>query len=98
MRSLILLITTVIDLLIWAVIIWAVMSWLTAFNVINTNNRFVNALQDTLGRITEPMLRPIRSIIPTLGGIDISPIILVLILMFLRNLTLELGGMLLYPM
>jgi YggT family protein len=97
MRSLILLVTTVIDLLIWVVIIWAVMSWLTAFNVINTNNRFVNTVQDTLGRITEPLLRPIRSIIPNLGGIDISPIILVLVLMFLRNLALELGGMLLYP-
>jgi YggT family protein len=97
MRSLILLMTTVIDLLIWVVIIWAVLSWLTAFNVINTNNRFVNTLQDTLGRITEPMLNPIRRIIPNLGGIDITPIILVLLLMFLRNLILELGGMLLYP-
>jgi YggT family protein len=97
MRSLILLTTNVIDLLIWVVIIWAVMSWLTAFNVINTHNRFVNAVQDTLGRITDPLLRPIRSFLPNLGGIDVSPIILVLLLMFLRNLTLELGGMLLYP-
>jgi len=97
MRSLILLLTNIIDLMIWIVIIWAVMSWLTAFNVINTTNRFVNTIQDTLGRITEPLLRPIRSILPSLGGIDISPIILVLILMFLRNLVLELGGMLLYP-
>lgn len=94
MRSLILLLTTVIDLLIWVVIIWAVMSWLVAFNVINTNNRFVLAILDTLGRITEPLLRPIRAIIPNLGGIDISPVILVLLLMFLRNLALELGGML----
>src|SRR5215213_1244838 len=94
MLSLIHLITTIIDLLIWVIIIWAVMSWLTAFNVVNTTNRFVLAVLDTLGRIVEPILRPIRSILPNLGGIDISPVILILVLMFLRNLVLELNG---YP-
>lgn len=97
MLSLINLITTIIDLLIWVVIIWAVMSWLTAFNVINTSNRFVLAILDTLGRITEPLLRPIRGLIPNLGGIDISPVILILLLMFIRNLVRELYGFPVYP-
>jgi YggT family protein len=65
---------------IYAVVVMAVMSWLVAFNVINTRNRFVYTVLDVLGRITEPALRPIRRIMPDLGGIDISPIILILLL------------------
>ena len=63
-----------IDLYIWVVIISAILSWLVAFNVVNTSNRFVYTLGDALWRITEPALRPIRRILPSLGGIDISPI------------------------
>ena len=89
MYSILQLVSTVITLYIWALIISAVMSWLVAFNVINTQNRFVYMVGDFLYRITEPALRPIRRFIPLLGGIDISPIVLILGLVFLRNLLFE---------
>ena|SRR5688572_14471816 len=78
----------VIDLYIWVVIAGAILSWLVAFNVVNTNNRFVLSIADMLYRLTEPALRPIRSIMPNLGGIDISPVILILILLFIRDVVL----------
>ena len=74
----------VIDLYIWVIIIGAVLSWLIAFNVLNTHNRFVYQIADMLYRVTEPALRPIRRVIPNLGGIDISPVILILIIIFIR--------------
>lgn len=74
-----------IDLYIWAIIISAILSWLIAFDVINTTNRFVYTVLDFLGRVTEPALRPIRNVLPNLGGIDISPIILILGLFFLQS-------------
>ena len=74
----------VIDLYIWIVIASAILSWLVAFNVVNTNNRVVLVIGDTLYRLTEPALRPIRSILPNLGGIDISPIVVIFIIIFLR--------------
>ncbi len=80
------LLTTAITLYVWALIISAVLSWLVAFKVINTQNRFVYAVGDFLHRLTEPALRPIRRVIPNLGGIDISPIILILALFFVRDL------------
>ncbi|HSO41582.1 MAG: YggT family protein [Rhodospirillales bacterium] len=84
------LITTVIELFIWALVISAVLSWLVAFNVVNTRNRFVYMVGDFLHRVTEPALRPIRRIIPNLGGIDISPLILILLLLFLQQVLLRL--------
>ena len=78
----------VIDLYIWVVIASAILSWLIAFNVVNTNNRIVLTIADALYRITEPALRPIRSILPNLGGIDISPVILILLLLFFRDVVL----------
>ena len=78
----------VIDLYIWVVIASAILSWLVAFNVVNTNNRVVLMIGDTLYRVTEPALRPIRSILPNLGGIDISPVILILLLLFIRDVVL----------
>jgi YggT family protein len=81
-------ITLVIDLYIWVVIASAILSWLIAFNVVNTSNRFVYTVADMLYRITEPALRPIRSILPNLGGIDISPVILILLLLFIRDVVL----------
>jgi YggT family protein len=78
----------VIDLYIWVVIIGAVLSWLIAFNVLNTHNRFVYQIVDMLYRVTEPALRPIRRVIPNLGGIDISPVILILFLIFIRDVVL----------
>jgi YggT family protein len=80
------LIDTVITLYIWILIAAAVLSWLIAFNVVNTRNPVVASIGDFLYRITEPALRPIRSVLPNLGGIDISPVILILGLLFLRNL------------
>lgn len=81
-------IVLVIDLYIWVVIISAILSWLIAFNVVNTSNRFVYTVADVLYRVTEPALRPIRNIIPNLGGIDISPVILILFLFFIRDVVL----------
>jgi len=79
------LISQVIWLYMLALIISVIMSWLVQFNVINTSNRFVYQIGDFLYRITEPALRPIRSVIPSVGGIDLSPLILILILGFLRQ-------------
>ncbi|PLX34920.1 MAG: hypothetical protein C0605_12115 [Hyphomicrobiales bacterium] len=90
MQSLLMLLSQIITLYVWLVIASAVLSWLVAFNVVNTNNRFVYAVGDFLHKVTEPVLRPIRSIMPNLGGVDISPIILILGLYFIRNLLFEL--------
>jgi YggT family protein len=81
-------IVLVIDLYIWVVIAGAILSWLIAFNVVNPQNRFVYSVADMLHRITEPALRPIRRLLPNLGGIDISPVILILILLFIRDVVL----------
>jgi YggT family protein len=81
-------IVLVIDLYIWVVIAGAILSWLIAFNVVNTQNRFVYSVADMLYRITEPALRPIRNVLPNLGGIDISPVILILFLLFIRDVVL----------
>ena len=84
MVALYLLIDTVLELYVWVLIASAVLSWLVAFNVINTSNRFVYAVGDFLYRVTEPVLSPIRRVMPNLGGIDISPVILILLIYFLR--------------
>lgn len=89
MVALYLLIDTVLELYVWVLIASAVLSWLVAFNVINTSNRFVYAVGDFLYRVTEPVLSPIRRVMPNLGGIDISPVILILLIYFLRNLLRE---------
>ena len=86
MRALLWLIDTIIDLYIWLLIAQAILSWLLAFGVINRYNRGVAVIGDFLYRVTEPLLRPIRSVLPNFGGIDISPVILILVLMFLRKL------------
>lgn len=83
------LINTVITIYIWLLIAQAVLSWLVAFNVVNTSNRIVYQIGDFLYRITEPALRPIRNVLPSFGGIDISPVILILILIFARDLLNE---------
>lgn len=89
MYSLINLISTVIAVYIWLVVASVVLSWLIAFNVVNTANRFVYTVGDFLYRITEPALRPFRRVLPNLGGIDISPVVLILLLIFLRSLLWE---------
>jgi YggT family protein len=83
------LVNTVITIFIWLLIAQAVLSWLLAFGVVNRYNRVVASASDFLYRITEPALRPIRSFLPNLGGIDISPVILILLLYFLRDLMFE---------
>jgi YggT family protein len=80
------LIDTVLELYIWVIIASVVLSWLVAFNVINTRNAFINQIGEFLYRVTEPALRPIRNILPNLGGIDISPMVLILLLIFARRL------------
>lgn len=79
-----------LDQVVWLAIMLliasAIMSWLVAFNVVNTNNRVVYMIWETLGRLTEPMLNPIRRILPNLGGIDISPIVVILGLQFINVL------------
>ena len=92
MRSLLWLFDTVVTLYVYLLIASAILSWLVAFNVVNERNPIVAQIGDFLYRITEPALRPIRRILPNLGGIDISPIILILGLFFLRNLIFELFG------
>ena len=86
MRALFWLIDTLIWIYIWLLIAQAILSWLLAFGVVNRFNRSVAVVGDFLYRITEPALRPIRNFLPNFGGIDISPIILILILEFLRRL------------
>jgi len=84
MRALFLVIDLALQLYIWIVIAMAIFSWLVAFNVVNTRNPVVGMIGDFLYRITEPVLRPIRNMLPSLGGIDISPVILFLIIVFIR--------------
>lgn len=80
------LIDTLINIYIWLLIASAVLSWLIAFNVVNTRNPIVHNVGEFLYRLTEPLLRPIRNMLPNLGGIDISPVILIIGLLFLRQL------------
>ena len=89
MYSLLILISTVIQIYIYILIASAILSWLIAFNVVNTRNQFVAVVTDTLWRLTEPVLRPIRRILPNLGGLDLSPVVLILLLIFARNLLFE---------
>jgi YggT family protein len=86
MTALIVLISMVINLLIWLLIINAVLSWLIAFDVVNRSNRIVNMIWDFTTRLTEPLLKPLRKVIPLIGGIDLSPMVLILLLIFLDNL------------
>ena len=86
MNALLWLIDTLIDIYIWLLIAQAVLSWLLAFGIVNRHNHIVAMAGDMLWRLTEPALRPIRAFLPNLGGIDISPVILILLLVFLRRL------------
>ena len=72
----------------WIIIIQAVLSWLVAFNVINTHNDFVRQSLYALSRMTEPLYRPIRRILPDFGALDFSPLVVLLILQILRNIVL----------
>jgi YggT family protein len=86
MGSILQLILTVISLYTWIVIASAIFSWLYAFNVVNPRNQIVAMIGSTLYKLTEPALRPIRRVLPDLGGLDLSPIVLLLGLWFLQTL------------
>lgn len=85
MRALLDVILMLLNLYVWLLIAAAVLSWLIAFNVINVRNQFVGMIGDFLYRITEPVLRPIRGMMPNLGGLDVSPVILILIIYFIQQ-------------
>ena len=85
MRAVLEIVLIVLDLYVWLLIASAILSWLIAFNVVNTRNQFVASIAEFLYRITEPVLGPIRRTLPSLGGLDISPIVLILIIMFLQR-------------
>ncbi|HEY4981490.1 MAG TPA: YggT family protein [Pseudolabrys sp.] len=85
MRAVLDIILLILQIYIWLLIAAAVLSWLIAFNVVNTRNQVVAMLGEFLFRITEPVLRPIRSMLPNLGGLDVSPVILILLILLLEN-------------
>ncbi len=85
MRAFLDVVLLALQLYVWLLIAAAVLSWLIAFNVVNTRNQVVSVVGEFLYRITEPALRPIRRIMPNLGGIDVSPVILILIIFFLES-------------
>ena len=89
MKSILILLDSVVSIYIWILIINAILSWLIAFNVLNTSNRLVYSILDISYKMTDPLLRPIRNFLPNLGNIDISPVVLILLLMFARNLIFE---------
>lgn len=83
------LVDTVVGIFIWLVIGSVILSWLVAFNVVDPRNQIVYQIGSFLQRITEPALRPIRNLLPSMGGLDISPVILIIGLMFIQNLLLQ---------
>jgi YggT family protein len=89
MKSVFILLDSLFQLYLWVVITNAILSWLVAFNIINTSNRFVFRLIELSYNLTEPLLRRIRNVVPIIAGIDFSPVILILVLIFLRNLLFE---------
>jgi YggT family protein len=89
MISLALLIYKILDIYSWIIIASAILSWLVAFGVVNVRNQFIRVVVDFLYRITEPVLRPIRRLLPNLGGIDISPVIALLLIIFVQHLIRE---------
>jgi YggT family protein len=81
-------ISYLLTLYVYILVAAAILSWLIAFNVVNTHSQVVSTIADFLWRITEPVLRPIRNILPNLGGIDISPVIVILIIIFIQNVVI----------
>jgi len=75
----------VLGLVVWSLILSAILSWLVAFNVVNVRNQFISTVGNFLYRVTEPMLRPIRRYVPDFGGVDVSPVILILVIYFIRS-------------
>ncbi|HTK14087.1 MAG TPA: YggT family protein [Xanthobacteraceae bacterium] len=86
MRAVLNVVMVVLQMYVWLLILAAVLSWLLAFNVVNPRNQAVSMVGEFLFRITEPVLRPIRNLLPSMGGIDISPVILILIIFLIQNI------------
>lgn len=86
MRAILDVILVVLNLYTWVVIAAAVFSWLYAFNVVNPRNQVVGMIGETLYRLTEPLIRPIRRFMPNLGGIDVSPVVLLLLIFLIQNI------------
>ncbi len=79
------LVLTILDIYLWIIIIWVVMSWLVAFNIINPHNQFVRTVLLALARLVEPVMRPIRRVLPDLGGLDLSPMVAIIGIIFLQR-------------
>ena len=86
MRAILDVILIVLDLYIWLLIAAAILSWLVAFNVVNSRNQFVAMVGDFLFRVTEPVLRPVRNMLPNLGGLDVSPVVVILIIILIKDI------------
>ena len=89
MRAVLDVVLLALQIYVWLLIASAVLSWLIAFNVVNMRNQFVAMLAESLWRLTEPALRPIRRFMPNMGGIDLSPVVLILLLIFIQSLLYE---------
>jgi len=89
MRAILDVILLALQLYVWIVIASAIFSWLIAFNIVNTRNQFVSMIGEALWRLTEPALRPIRRFLPNFGGIDISPVVVILIIIFIQSVVLS---------
>ncbi len=93
MYALFQLVDTIISIYIWIIIIQVILSWLVAFKVVNTGNRVIYVIGDALFRLTEPVMRQVRKLIPAIGGFDLSPVLVILLLVFIRNLVIvDLAG------
>jgi YggT family protein len=88
MTSIIQILYILLNLVWWIIVVQAIMSWLIAFNVINTHNDFVRSIWTALDKMTEPLYRPIRKIMPDFGALDLSPMVVLLILYILMNVVL----------
>ena len=86
MTALFLLLDKILDIYLFVIFIWVVFSWLMAFGVLPTHNRLVSSVMDILHRLTQPALQRIRRFLPAFGGVDLSPMVLILLLWFLQNL------------
>jgi YggT family protein len=87
--SLVLLVDWVIQIYIWILIASAILSWLVSFDVVNRRNPLVNRVGQFLYQVTNPVLQPLRRVLPLIGGVDLSPLVVILLLWFIRNLLFE---------
>ncbi|MFS0773121.1 YggT family protein [Sphingomonas sp. 1P08PE] len=88
MIALLQIVQLLLNIIWWIIVVQAILSWLIAFNVINTHSDFVRTVWTALGRMTEPMYRPIRRILPDFGALDLSPLVVLLLIYILSNIVL----------